>query len=53
MQENHSRSHKGVLCGLHSQIERPQCKLVGVTEGDVALERPDSPILASIGVYPS
>lgn len=35
VQDNHSRSSKGVLRGLHFQIERPQGKLVRVTRGTV------------------
>jgi len=47
MQDNHSRSHRGVLRGLHHQLVQPQGKLVRVTQGavfDVAVDiRPDSP----------
>ena len=47
VQDNHSRSGKGVLRGLHYQINRPQGKLVRVVRGsvfDVAVDiRPDSP----------
>lgn len=35
VQDNHSRSSKGVLRGLHYQVERPQGKLVRVVEGEV------------------
>lgn len=35
VQDNHSRSRKGVLRGLHYQIAHPQGKLVRVTEGEV------------------
>ena len=35
VQDNHSRSAKGVLRGLHYQIQQPQCKLVRVTQGEV------------------
>ena len=35
VQENHSRSAKGVLRGLHYQIQQPQGKLVRVTQGEV------------------
>jgi dTDP-4-dehydrorhamnose 3,5-epimerase len=35
VQDNHSRSAKGVLRGLHYQIQHPQGKLVRVTEGEV------------------
>ena len=47
VQDNHSRSAKGVLRGLHYQLHQPQGKLVRVTQGavfDVALDiRPGSP----------
>ena len=35
VQDNHSRSAKGVLRGLHYQIEQAQGKLVRVTRGSV------------------
>jgi dTDP-4-dehydrorhamnose 3,5-epimerase len=35
VQDNHSRSGKGVLRGLHYQLKLPQGKLVRVTEGSV------------------
>jgi dTDP-4-dehydrorhamnose 3,5-epimerase len=35
VQDNHSKSAKGVLRGLHYQIEHPQGKLVRVTQGEV------------------
>jgi dTDP-4-dehydrorhamnose 3,5-epimerase len=35
VQDNHSRSAKGVLRGLHYQIQRPQGKLVRVVRGAV------------------
>lgn len=41
VQDNHSRSLKGVLRGLHYQIQHPQGKLVRVTQGcvfDVAVD---------------
>ncbi|MBT2298862.1 dTDP-4-dehydrorhamnose 3,5-epimerase [Variovorax paradoxus] len=41
VQDNHSRSARGVLRGLHYQIEQPQGKLVRVTSGavfDVAVD---------------
>lgn len=41
VQDNHSRSARGVLRGLHYQIEQPQGKLVRVTHGavyDVAVD---------------
>lgn len=47
VQDNHSRSQKGVLRGLHYQVENPQGKLVRVVQGevlDVAVDvRRDSP----------
>jgi len=47
VQDNHSRSAKGTLRGLHYQLRHPQAKLCRVTEGealDVALDiRLDSP----------
>ncbi|MDM8544984.1 dTDP-4-dehydrorhamnose 3,5-epimerase [Candidatus Venteria ishoeyi] len=47
VQDNHSRSRYGVLRGLHFQRQRPQGKLVSVTQGevfDVAVDiRKDSP----------
>ena len=41
VQDNHSRSAKGVLRGMHYQISKPQGKLVRVVEGavlDVAID---------------
>ena len=41
VQDNHSRSTKGVLRGLHYQLQQPQGKLVRVTRGavfDVAVD---------------
>lgn len=35
VQDNHSRSEKSVLRGLHFQIRQPQGKLVRVTEGEI------------------
>ena len=35
VQDNHSKSAKGVLRGLHYQIQHPQGKLVRVTQGSV------------------
>ncbi len=47
VQDNHSKSSKGVLRGLHYQAENSQGKLVRVTQGevfDVAVDiRPESP----------
>jgi len=46
MQDNHSRSRKGVLRGLHFQVKHPQAQIVTVIRGrvfDVAVDlRPDS-----------
>ncbi|NCW20121.1 MAG: dTDP-4-keto-6-deoxy-D-glucose epimerase, partial [Betaproteobacteria bacterium] len=46
VQDNHSRSARGVLRGLHYQQKRPQAKLVRVVSGcvwDVAVDlRPGS-----------
>lgn len=35
VQDNQSKSHKGVLRGLHFQVNHPQGKLVRVTKGEV------------------
>lgn len=35
VQDNHSRSARGVLRGMHYQIKHPQGKLVRVTQGEV------------------
>ena len=35
VQDNHSKSAKGVLRGLHYQIQQPQGKLVRVVQGEV------------------
>jgi dTDP-4-dehydrorhamnose 3,5-epimerase len=35
VQDNHSRSSKGVLRGLHYQLQNPQGKLVRVAQGEV------------------
>ena len=47
VQDNHSRSGKGVLRGLHYQVQQAQGKLVRVTQGavfDVAVDiRKSSP----------
>jgi dTDP-4-dehydrorhamnose 3,5-epimerase len=47
VQDNHSKSARGVLRGLHYQSQRPQGKLVRVVSGevfDVAVDiRPQSP----------
>lgn len=52
VQDNHSRSHKGVLRGLHFQIAKPQGKLVSCSRGavfDVAADV--NPISATFGHY--
>lgn len=52
VQDNHSRSAKGVLRGLHSQRTRPQGKLVRVSRGtvfDVAVDI--NPYSATFGQY--
>lgn len=56
VQQNHSRSQKGVLRGLHFQMERPQGKLVRCARGeifDVAVDiRPGSKTFGKwVGVY--
>lgn len=35
VQDNHSKSKKGILRGLHYQLEKPQGKLVRVSQGEV------------------
>ena len=35
VQENHSRSHKGILRGLHFQVRHPQAQMVTVMRGRV------------------
>jgi dTDP-4-dehydrorhamnose 3,5-epimerase len=46
VQDNHSRSQKGVMRGMHFQVRRPQAQIVTVMRGrifDVAVDlRPDS-----------
>jgi dTDP-4-dehydrorhamnose 3,5-epimerase len=56
VQDNHSRSVKNTLRGLHYQIKQPQGKLVRVTRGevfDVAVDlRPESPTFGHwVGEY--
>ena len=56
VQDNHSRSSKGVLRGLHYQIKQPQGKLVRVVVGevfDVAVDiRKSSPTFGKwVGVH--
>lgn len=47
VQDNHSKSNKDTLRGLHAQLRHPQGKLIRVIQGeifDVAVDaRPDSP----------
>ena len=52
VQDNHSRSQKGVLRGLHFQISKPQGKLVSCSQGavfDVAVDV--DPLSATFGQY--
>ncbi len=35
VQDNHSRSQRGTLRGLHAQLAKPQGKLVRITQGEV------------------
>ena len=52
VQDNHSRSQKGVLRGLHFQITKPQGKLVSCSKGavfDVAVDV--DPLSATFGQY--
>lgn len=56
VQDNHSKSSKGVLRGLHYQIQQPQGKLVRVVSGevfDVAVDiRRSSPTFGKwVGAY--
>ena len=56
VQDNHSRSSRGVLRGLHYQVRQPQGKLVRVVSGevfDVAVDlRVSSPTFKQwVGVY--
>jgi len=56
VQDNHSKSSKGVLRGLHYQIQHPQGKLVRVVQGevfDVAVDlRQSSPTFGQwVGVH--
>ena len=52
VQDNHSRSQKGVLRGLHFQLTKPQGKLVSCSQGavfDVAVDV--DPLSATFGQY--
>jgi dTDP-4-dehydrorhamnose 3,5-epimerase len=52
VQDNHSRSQKGVLRGIHFQITKPQGKLVSCSQGavfDVAVDI--NPASATFGQY--
>ncbi|WP_151669214.1 dTDP-4-dehydrorhamnose 3,5-epimerase [Nitrincola schmidtii] len=56
VQDNHSLSSQGILRGLHYQLEKPQGKLVRVTQGevyDIAVDlRRSSPTFGQwVGVY--
>jgi dTDP-4-dehydrorhamnose 3,5-epimerase len=35
VQDNHSRSQRGAIRGLHAQVRRPQGKLIRVIEGEI------------------
>jgi dTDP-4-dehydrorhamnose 3,5-epimerase len=35
LQDNHSRSERGTVRGLHAQIQRPQGKIIWVIEGEI------------------
>ena len=52
VQDNHSRSAKGVLRGLHAQLTKPQGKLVRVSQGEVYDVAVDiNPNSATFGQY--
>jgi dTDP-4-dehydrorhamnose 3,5-epimerase len=56
VQDNHSKSKKGILRGMHYQLRNPQGKLVRVISGevfDVAVDvRKDSPTFGQwVGIY--
>lgn len=52
VQDNHSRSRRGVLRGLHFQKKKPQGKLVSVTRGSVYDVAADiNPLSPTFGKY--
>jgi len=52
VQDNRSRSQRGVLRGLHFQVTKPQGKLVSVSQGEVFDVAVDiNPASASFGKY--
>lgn len=56
VQDNHSLSSQGILRGLHYQLEKPQGKLVRVTQGEVFdvavdLRRQSATFGQWVGVY--
>lgn len=52
VQDNHSRSQRGVLRGLHFQRTRPQGKLISVSRGSVFDVTVDiNPLSATFGQY--
>ena len=55
VQDNHSRSSRGVLRGLHYQLQQPQGKLVRVSSGrvfDVAVDiRRSSPTFGKVACF--
>ena len=53
VQDNHSRSARGVLRGLHYQLRQPQGKLVRVAAGAVRRPMPLSRPTASVWCCPN
>jgi dTDP-4-dehydrorhamnose 3,5-epimerase len=56
VQDNHSKSKQGILRGLHYQLEKPQGKLLRVTQGEVFdiavdLRKSSSTFGQWVGVY--
>ena len=51
VQDNHSRSSKGVLRGLHYQIEQAQGKLVRVVRGAVSIRARCSVVMMRSSLY--